>query len=189
MTVGPDGTLYVTEYTFNNYDPNAGLYIYPPNGPEKFVATTSDAQGAGPQGVDLDAAGNIYVANNNGGFDPTNNYTQTADTLHDIEVFSPGGASVLRHITGNFFAYPLVVAPDGTLFFASFPAFADPTGASSQGTYVVAPGATTITQVAPLGETSIELYNGYEESAARHRERELGASMMRAYMKSMHRIP
>lgn len=199
MTVGPDGTLYVTEYTFNNHDPNAGLYIYPPNGPEKFVATTSDTQGAGPQGVDIDAAGNIYVANNNGGFDPTNNYTQTADTLHDIEVFSPGGASVLRHITGSFDAYPLVVAPDGTVFFASFPAFADPNTAATNGTFVVAPSSTAVVQAAAKGETSIVLYNGYEESAAlRHRQsaQSMGASAahagsaaMRAYLRALHRMP
>jgi hypothetical protein len=196
MTVGPDGTLYVTEYSFILNDPLAGLYIYPPNGPEKFVATSSNAQGPGPEGVDVDATGNIYVANNNAGLDSTNAFTPVGDTLHDVEVFSPLGASVLRHITGTFDAYPVVAAPDGTLFFASF-GFSSLTG--TNGAFVIAPGGTSATQVAPLGATSIVLYNGYEESAAlrRHasaasfgaRAAQAGPASLRAFLKATHRIP
>ncbi len=198
LTVGPDGTLYVTEYSFVRGDPLAGLYIYPPNGPEKFVATTSDANGAGPDGIDIDAVGNIYVANNNAGLDPNNSYAEAADTLHDIEVFAPGGASVLRHITGTFDPYPLVVAPNGTMFFGSFN-FGTLTSGTN-GTFLVQPGATTATQVAQFGETQIVLYNGYAEAAAwRHRESAQsaaasvihagGPAALRAYLKSIHRIP
>ncbi len=169
MTVGPDGTIYVTEYSYIQPDTLAGLYIYPPSGSEKFVATTTDANGNGPQGVDVDAVGNIYVGNNNaadltgGGSGP-----QQSDDLNDIEVFAPGGSSVLRHITGSFDVYPLVVAPDGTIFFASFLG-AGSTGVT--GTFVVAPGASTATSVNSNAEATIVLYNGYQESAASTRRK------------------
>lgn len=167
MTVGPDGTIYVTENSFICNDPFAGLYIYPPSGNEVFVATTSSSQGAGPQGVDVDAAGNIYVVNNDACID-LNTDTFKADTLHDIEVFAAGGTSVLRHITGNFTAYPIITAPDGTIFFGSFPFDAVTTGVT--GTFLVPPGSTTPQQITSAAEPAIVLYNGYQESAAqRHR--------------------
>ena len=37
MTVGADGTLYVTEYTYFQPDPLAGLYIYYSDGRERFA--------------------------------------------------------------------------------------------------------------------------------------------------------
>ncbi|MGH7715905.1 MAG: hypothetical protein ACREML_07900 [Vulcanimicrobiaceae bacterium] len=95
MTVGPDGTLCVTEYTFVQGDTQCGLYIYPPSRSEKFVALDSNSNGCGAYGVDVDAVGNIYVAVNNSGinsgFTGVNN-----DTENEVEVFAPGGASVLR---------------------------------------------------------------------------------------------
>ena len=171
-TVGPDGTLYVTENSFGQTtwpDPYAGLYIVPPSGTEKFVATTSDVNGAGPNGVDVDAVGNIYVANNNQSVNipscTLSGCGWTNDSLHDVEVFSPGGASVLRHITGNYDPIPLVVAPDGTLFVGSFQA-GNPPNNSVNGTFIIPSGGSTISQVAPFGETTIVLYNGTQESAA-----------------------
>ena len=60
-------------------------------GAEKFVATYSDANGAGPGGVDVDAAGNIYVANNNAGF--TSSGTQSVSASGS----SFAGGGVYRH--------------------------------------------------------------------------------------------
>ena len=88
MTVGPDGTIYVTEFGYYSCDAQAGLYIYPPSGSEKFVATASDTNGAGPTGVDIDATGNIYVGNNNAGYN-CNSSTEQNDDLNNIQVFAP----------------------------------------------------------------------------------------------------
>lgn len=189
INIGADGTLYVTEYSFSQPDPLAGLYIYPPNGPEKFVSTTSDSQGAGPEGVDVDASGNIYVANNNQYYDSTGTYHP--DTLHDVEVFAPGGSSVLRHITGNFDPFPLAVAPDGTLFFSSFGS-----GSSVQGTFAVPAGGSTATGIANFAVNSIPLYTGYQEVMSR-RAQSYGMSSSQAfsapasmlqYLRAKHRI-
>ena len=171
MAIGPDGTLYVTEYSFNVGDPLAGLYIYPPNGPEKFVATKSDSQGAGPQGVDVDASGNIYVGNNNAGW---NNTGVVADTLHDIQEFSPMGASVLRDFTGSFDPYPVTVGADGTLFFSGWDIAAHTSNGS---TYSVAAKSTAPTLIAPFAVNNILLYDGYrEQNPMSHGRRPLSTS-------------
>jgi hypothetical protein len=196
MTVGPDGTLYITEYTIFQPDPLCGLYIYPPSGTEKFVALDSTPNGCGAYGVDVDAVGNIYVAVNNSGFNP-NTYDTINDTLNEIEVFAPGGTSVLRRITvSNPIA--LVAAPDGTLFVSSF-AINGPFGVSNgvNATFVVAPGATTATQITSQAETAIVLYNGYQESAASLRRHvsysaavaamHAGTASMRSFLKMTHR--
>ena len=182
MTVGPDGTLYVTEYTFAQPDPLCGLYIYPPSGSEKFVALDSNSNGCGAYGVDIDAVGNIYVAVNNSGYDATTFATDN-DTMNEIEVFAPGGTSVLRRITVSN-PVALVAAPDGTLFVSSF-AFNGPLGLSNgvNATFVVAPGATTATQITSQAETAIVLYNGYQESATslrRHTSVSGGVQAMRS---------
>ena len=204
MTVGPDGTVYVTEFNYGltgaflQPDALAGLYIYPPNGSERFVATTSDDNGAGPQGVDLDGAGNVYVANSNSrlvGVDTNGNPLWSQDTLHDVEVLAPGATSVLRHISGNYDPYTLAVAPDGTLFVTS--GFL--TGVT--GTFGVVPGGGTITQIAQNSVNTIALYNGAQEVSAFETKRRAtsysasaaaahagGASLIR-YLRMNHRIP
>ncbi|HEY1728797.1 MAG TPA: hypothetical protein VGG22_10515 [Candidatus Baltobacteraceae bacterium] len=192
MTVGPDGTMYVTEYNLIQPDPLCGLYIYPPNGPEKFVALDS-TNGCGADGVDIDAVGNIYVAVDNAGYDSNNSYNPLSDTLNEIEVFAPGGTSVLRRISVSN-PVALVADPDGTLFVSSFPV-TPATGANA--TFVVAPGATTATQITSQAETAIVLYNGYQESATslrRHtsfsaaaRAARGGAVSMAKFLKMTHR--
>jgi hypothetical protein len=159
--IGPDGTLYVTEYTFVQPDPLAGLYIYSPNGTETFVATTADSNGPGPQGVDVDASGNVYVVNNNSGYQSANNYTAQGDSLHDVTVYAPGGASVLRHVTGSFNGYPIAVASDGTAFISSFASFGV-TGVT--GTYAIAAGTSTLTPISSVGVEGIVLYDGNRET-------------------------
>ena len=177
MTVGPDGTLYVTEYEFAQPDTLAGLYVYPPTGPERFIATTSDVNGAGPDGVDLDAFGNVYVANNNSGVllstcvaGPPVSCSIQNDSLHDIEVFSPGATSVLRHITGNFDPVAIAVAPDGTQFISGFQSeFLSNVTVGPNASYIVAPGASTFTQITTDVNDVIYLYDGYEALTAGYR--------------------
>jgi hypothetical protein len=179
--IGPDGSLYVTEYTFFQPDPLAGLYIYAPSGKETFVATTSDANGPGPQGVDLDASGNIYVVNNNAAaYNPNTGYGQN-DSLHDIEVFGPGGvggpngSAAPLHITGSFTGFPIDVSADGTIFFSSFYNDQISTGPSAMGTgvigtFAVAAGTSTITQVSSLATAIIVLYDGNRETTSTKRK-------------------
>jgi hypothetical protein len=176
--IGPDGTLYVTEYSFFQDDTLAGLYIYKPDGTEVFVATTSNANGAGPQGVDVDASGNIYVVNDNGQeyIDSNGNYAQEADTLHDVEVFAPCGTgcttsnppAVLRHITGTFDGYPIAVAADGTVFFCSFQNFGA-TSSALNATYAIPAGGSTATQILPYAATGFVLYDGNRETTSKKR--------------------
>ena len=153
MTVGADGTLYVTEYTYFQPDPLAGLYIYYSDGRERFAATTADSNGPGPEGVDVDAAGDIYVANNNNAVFITSNGTvaEQSDTLHDVEVFSPGGRSVLRHIRGDFDPVDVGVTPDGVLFFGSYGIGGLPTP-PVYGTFGVAARGTIASRVAPTSK-------------------------------------
>jgi hypothetical protein len=159
--IGPDGTLYVTEYTFVQPDPLAGLYIYSPNGTETFVATTADGNGPGPQGVDVDASGKVYVVNNNSGYQSANNYASQGDSLHDVTVYASGGASVLRHITGAFDGYPIAVASDGTAFISSFASFGM-TGVA--GTFAIAAGTSNLTQISSTGAEGLVLYDGNRET-------------------------
>jgi hypothetical protein len=166
--VGPDGTIYVTEYTFVQPDPLAGLYIYHPDGTESFALTTGATGGTpgsvtgapGPEGVDVDAAGNIYVSNANGGFYPPS-YNPMPDTLNDVEVFAPGGTSVLRHITGIASPITTAVASDGTAFVAGFQAFIPN---QPQGTYVIPAGATTARELNSTAAGVIVLYDGNRET-------------------------
>jgi len=176
--VGFDGTLYVTEYTFNQFgafDPLAGLYIYKPNASggytESFVATTSNANGPGPEGVDVDANNNIYVANSNGAdlYDSNGNYLGSQnDSLHDITIYGPGGTSP-RHVTGAFSAYPVAVSADGTLFFSSFRDYNED-GGGVNASFSLLPTATTVTQVAPAGGSAFALYDGSRETTGLHRK-------------------
>jgi hypothetical protein len=165
--VGSDGTFYVTEYTFQQPDALAGLYVYPKSGAETFVPTYSDSNGAGPQGVDVDASGNVYVVNNNSTF---NSGVQSPDTLNDVEIFGPRGvggpnnATTPLNIMGGanvFSAYSIAVAPDGTAFFSSNQG---ETTAGSYGTWVILAGATSATQINDGYESSIVLYDGTRET-------------------------
>jgi hypothetical protein len=176
--VGPDGTFYLTEYSFFPPDPLVGLYIYHPDGTESFVKTSGTTGGTpgsltgngGVDGVDVDAAGNIYVAANNEGFDP-NTLAPIEDTLNDIEVFAPGGVSVLRHITGTTSPVTLVVASDGTLFVSGFGVSpGDPAG-----TWVAQAGATTVTKLNSNATGSIFLYDGVRATSGVARTLSLGS--------------
>ena len=174
--VGADGTLYVTEYTDFQPDPLAGLYIYYPDGRERFAATTADSNGPGPEGVDVDAAGDIYVANNNNAVVITSNGTvaEQSDSLHDVEVFSPDGR-VLRHIRGDFDPIDVGVTPDGVLFFGSYGIGGLPTP-PVYGTFGVAAGGTTAIRVAPTSENDIVFYNGFTETTTSVRQDASAAS-------------
>ena len=157
--VGPDGTLYVTEYLFNQPDPSAGVYIYPTSAPERFIPAAFDANGAGPQGVDVDGAGNIYVVNNNVAI--TGASTSQADSLASVSVYSPAG-TLLRTIPGIPSAFPITVAADGTAFVAAFKTQLIPACAvsGSNGIYKIAPGASTATMISTSGSSEVVLYDG-----------------------------
>jgi hypothetical protein len=182
MAVGADGTLYVTEYTFFQPDPLAGLYIYYPDGRERFAATTADSNGPGPEGVDVDAAGNIYVANNNSAAVVTSSgaLAEQSDSLHDVEIFSPGGQSVLRHIRGDFDPIDVGVTPDGVLFFGSYGLAGVPTP-PVYGTFGVAAGSTTAIRVAPNSEDGIVFYNGLTDTTTSVRQDTSAASVGSAH--------
>jgi hypothetical protein len=163
--VGPDGTLYVTEYTFEQPDPNAGTYIYPGNGgAERFIPAAADANGPGPQGVDVDASGNIYVVNNNSGFAAAGGCQ--GDSLQDVTVYSPSGA-LLRTIAGGNSGFPVTVAADGTVFFATFQIqFSGSCAATgADAIFNAAAGAATSTQIATTGSTEIILYDGTHKTS------------------------
>lgn len=161
--VGPDGTLYVTEYTFDHPDPNAGLYIYPLKGAERFIATATDANGAGPQGVDVDSANDIFVVNNNSSVINGGTDGCQGDSLASITKYGQDG-TLLGTIPGINGAYPITVASDGTAFVASFPvqfqASCATTGTGA--VYAIPPGSTTATAFADggSGSSDIVLYDG-----------------------------
>jgi hypothetical protein len=163
--VGPDGTLYVTEYTFEQPDPNAGTYVYPGNGgAELFIPAASDTNGPGPQGVDVDGSGNIYVVNNNSGIAAAGGCQ--GDSLQSVSVYSPSGA-LLRTVSGANSGFPITTAADGTSFVATFQVQFESscaeTGADT--IFSIAPGASTSTQIANSGSTEIVLYDGTHKTA------------------------
>ncbi len=167
MTMGADGTFYVTEFQFIPEDTLAGLYIFPPAASETFVQTPSDpgnvAQpGPAPQSVDVDGAGNVYVANDNSVLGTSGN---TPDTLHSIAVYTPNGAALTRTISDGLEAnYVLVADTDGTAYISDYP------GGGSSTTYnplepngalhVLAAGASSVNTLHSFGATNVVLYNG-----------------------------
>ncbi len=160
LAVGPDGTLYVTEWSFYNPDPYEGLYIYPPSGPEKYV--TFGLNGA--NGVDLDGQGNIYVVNNNSVY---NSGSASLDTAHDVVVFSPDGATFLRSIlvpVAN--PIPITVASDGTSFIS---AYANAALGLTGGTYVAATNQYNASQISSIGAADVVLWNGARETTSNAR--------------------
>lgn len=185
--VGFDGTLYVTEFCFCANDSLAGLYIYKPNSAgtgytETKIATTATtptgaaaSNGAGPEGVDVDANNNVYVANANfvSSYDQYGNFLgQSDDQLHDITVYGPGGvggpngtASPL-HITGSFEPVPIAVSANGTLFFASF---GNNDGTGTSASFSLLPGTSTVTQVASQAANLFALYDGSRETTSERR--------------------
>jgi len=105
-----------------------GLYIYPPDGHERFVATLSTVKGGGPDGVALDGAGNVYMTGSFYGsvnFDPgpgTFILQTAADGSDDIfvsELDTNGNfvaaADIVRGIYGiNGNNYGRAIALDGS---------------------------------------------------------------------------
>ena len=117
--------------------------------------------------MDVDAAGNIYVANNNNAVFITSNGTVAERSEHaarmHVEVFSPGGRSVLRHIRGDFDPVDVGVTPDGVLFFGSY-GIGGCSTPPVYGTFGVAPRGTIASRVAPNLEQNIVFYNGFTET-------------------------
>jgi hypothetical protein len=160
-TTGSDETLYVTEYSFSLPDPNAGLYIYPVSGPERFVATATNANGSGAQGVDLDSSGNIYVVNNNAGFF-FSNLTCQGDSLQSVTVYSQTG-TLLRTIdgTGIFTGYQFLLAPDDSGYLTSIQTtFLEGCATTGiQGVLGIPAGGSTASKISTLSPTLV-LYDG-----------------------------
>jgi hypothetical protein len=160
IAVGGDGTIYVTEWSFSSTDTLAGLYIYPVSGPERYYSAGAEA----PNGIDLDASGNIYVVNNNTAYDSGN---PSADTADNVAVLSPDGGTVLRRITGSFVEpYALSVTPDGTAFIGDFPiSYLGNAG----GTFLAAAGSTTASEITSIGGNTVVSWNGSVETTSRAR--------------------
>ena len=157
FAVGPDGTFYVAENTDLVGDPLAGLYIYPPSGPERIAPNGASA----PLGVDLDAAGNIYVANTLSAFNGT---SWATDTLHTISVLSPDAGTVLRNVSVPPGPVTVTVAGDGTVYASSF-VFGGTTGS----TYVIPAAEFTTQQIASSPVEAIVLWDGTRTTLSRVR--------------------
>jgi hypothetical protein len=155
-TVGPDGTLYVTEYSFLPGDPYAGLYIYPPAGSERYYSLGA----YDPQGIDLDGNGNIYIVNNNTAYVPPN-YLPSNDTAHYLAVLSPDGGTELRAVQLSPGAVWVTVAADGTAYVSAQSGFSPN---AVNGTFVVSP-LNVVTQIDTYGTYSVILYNGTNSTA------------------------
>jgi hypothetical protein len=160
--VGPDGVLYVTEYTYTQPDPNAGIYIYPPAGSEGFIAPVADANGPGPDGIDVDASRNIYVVNDNTAV--LANSTCQGDSLPSITEYNAQGTAIIRTVNSPTLAssFPLTVTADGTAFLSTFPIQLQ-NGCNTSGVagiYSIAPGSGAITQVSNQFSNELVLFDG-----------------------------
>jgi hypothetical protein len=159
LAVGADGTVYVTEWTFFAPDPNEGLYIYPPTGPERFTNDNITA----PNGIDLDAAGNVYVVNNNTEYSTG---MASLDTAHVIAVLSPGGGTFLKSIVVPAEPYPITVAADGTAWISDFPI---PALSVTGGTYLAKPNQYSGTEISTHAAADVVLWNGSVETLSTNR--------------------
>jgi hypothetical protein len=155
--VAADGTLYVTVWTFGQQpETYAGLYTYLPDGSEALPQPIP----GGPQGVDVDGSGNVYVTVNNS----NSSTTASADTSHALNIYTPHAASLTRSVTGSWLnAYPLAVASNGTAYFTTF---------GANGVWSLLPGATTATNLSaanPVSGNDIILYDGSRETTVHAR--------------------
>jgi hypothetical protein len=151
IAVGADGTLYVSEWTggADSTEADSGLYIYPVTGPERKQTVV------GPQGIDLDGSGNVYVMVNN-------SETTAGPVANQIDVYTADATALSRTIpsSGWTSGYPMTVNTDGTLFFTTY---------GPNGAWAIPAGSTTATQVSPDYGNSIILYNGSRETTSRGR--------------------
>jgi len=157
QAVGPDGTLYVAENTQVLGDPLAGLYIYPPTGPERIAPSAASP----PLGVDLDAAGNIYVAVNGSAFNGT---SWTTDEQHYIAVLSPDAGTDLRNVPVPTSPVTVTAAADGTVFGSSW-IF----GGSTGSTYAIPAGQFSTQQINSSASPQIALWDGTTTTLSRVR--------------------
>lgn len=158
MVVAADGTLYVGEWSYTTGDPLAGLYVYPKTGSEHVVTAGASA----PTGVDVDAAGNVYVCNSNSVFTGS---TYSADTLHELTEYSPHAAKLLRRIaTGFENPQNMTVSDAGDAYMVDFADANNPSGS-----LVVVPAAQRTAHVvfAPFSGSNVVLYNGKRVKYAR----------------------
>ena len=173
MAVGADGTLYVAEWTYVTSDSNVGVYVYPISGAETHVTTGA----TNPTGIGLDANANLYVANSNATVGPDANLT--TDTLHELSIFTPNGASLSSTVSAGLDdPQDLAVDNDGTSYLVD-DANADQ---STSPIEVVRPGAKTATTFAATTDaTNVVLYDGSNVRSIRARGRNAHGASVRAH--------
>jgi hypothetical protein len=114
-----------------------------------------------PNGVDVDAAGNIYVINDNTVY---NTGTASLDTAHLLTELSPDGGTVLRNVSVPSGSYPITVAGDGTAFVSAFGV----AGAATS-TVVIPAAQFTTQQINALGAGVVVLWDGTRTTLSRAR--------------------
>ena len=150
FAVAADGTFYVTEWSFFAPDTLAGVYIYPPSGPERYISLDVGS----PDGIDLDANNDIYVVNNNTVY---NTGTASADNDHLLTELSPSGDVQLKGIQLPPNPVSLTVGTQGNAWVSTFPNAAL---GEAGGLYHVFATAYTATQVSTVAANDIVLWNG-----------------------------
>jgi hypothetical protein len=153
--VGADGTFYVGEWTFLTGDVNAGLYVFPPSGPERVVTSMA----AGINGIDFDAAGDIYVASNNA---TSNTGTPGPDTAQQVSVYSPGAAALLRQFSdGAPGVDAITVGDDGTAYLSQYAGSTSNGPATFGNVLRVPPGSSAASVlIANTNAPNLVLYDG-----------------------------
>jgi hypothetical protein len=166
MVAAADGTLYVGEWNFLSPDANAGLYVFSPSGTESLV-TSMDP---GISGLDLDGAGNVYVASNNSAPDPTTDIFGP-DTAQQLSVYAPHATSLLRQFQDSVPGVgALAVGDDGSAYLVQFCCYASNGPATNGAIYKIAPGAGAASDfIASLNTDDVVLYNGKAAKNARSR--------------------
>jgi hypothetical protein len=157
LAIGSNGTLYCGEWGFYSGDPDAGLYVYPKSGAQKLV-TSMDP---GINGLDTDAAGNVYLISDNAAYDPSTGKLGD-DTAEQMSEYTPNATKLVRQFDdGVPGVLSLTVGNNGAAYLVQFGDDASNGPTNSGNIYRVPSGSSKVSLlIQNRAATNVILYDG-----------------------------
>jgi hypothetical protein len=151
LTVGPDGTIYLTWHEPCGPEPSAMAAFAPDGTPKWNLKLDSDAPQSAPT---MGADGNVYFLS----------WSESASSRVYLEAVSPGGSIVwkLGPLQGASGAYPsgVAVASDGTVYASAGAAVLAATPGGKSKWALALPTGMSVPAVGPDGEVYVVEYSG-----------------------------